>query len=63
MNPKLQKLVGFLWNNYIKPLALASAITVEIPFLFMVLIADAETLRVTHLFSSGIKNFLVWRFG
>ena len=33
------------------------------PFLLMVLNAEVDTLRVIHSFVSGIKNFLVFRFG
>ena len=36
---------------------MAEAKTAEIPFLLIVLIAAAETLRVIHLFSSGIKLY------
>ena len=35
----------------------------EIPFLLMVRIAEADTFKVTHSPVSGIKNFLVCKFG
>jgi hypothetical protein len=43
----------------VKPFSLASFRQAVMPFLLMVRIASVETFRVTHLFSSGMKNLLV----
>jgi hypothetical protein len=41
-----------------KPLARASLMAAEMPFLSMVRIPEVDTFSTIHLFSSGMKNFL-----
>ena len=50
-------------NYFINPLARASFKQAEIPFLLIVRIAEVDTFKVMNVFSSGIKNFLVTKFG
>ena len=58
---RLFKKLNIFYYNL--PCSFASAKTAEIPFLFIFLIAAADTFSVTHLSSSGMKNFLVCRLG